>query len=69
MEPVFIILIDVSPTGRAYPDIAAQASNFQVVVGGKVVTVEGTSASSPVRDVRNAAMFIAYLLSPPLDGC
>lgn len=68
MGPVFIILIDVSSTGRAYPDVAAQADNFQVVVGGSVVNVEGTSASSPVCDVRNAAMSIAYLLSCSLDG-
>lgn len=34
-------------SGRAYPDIAAQASGFQVVVGGKVQSVGGTSASCP----------------------
>ncbi|KAF9985972.1 hypothetical protein BGZ75_002347 [Mortierella antarctica] len=36
------------PTGRAYPDVAAQAEHFQVVVGGKVKSVGGTSASTPV---------------------
>ncbi|THU92986.1 subtilisin-like protein [Dendrothele bispora CBS 962.96] len=34
-------------TGRAYPDVAAQGSGFQVVVGGRVTSVGGTSASSP----------------------
>ncbi|KAI0653154.1 peptidase S8/S53 domain-containing protein [Cubamyces menziesii] len=34
-------------TGRAYPDVAAQGENFQVVVGGRVGSVGGTSASSP----------------------
>jgi len=34
-------------TGRAYPDVAAQGSGFQVVVGGRTVSVGGTSASSP----------------------
>ncbi|KAF8644974.1 hypothetical protein AX16_008158 [Volvariella volvacea WC 439] len=34
-------------TGRAYPDVAAQGSGFQVVVRGRVTSVGGTSASSP----------------------
>ncbi|KAH9893535.1 peptidase S8/S53 domain-containing protein [Cubamyces lactineus] len=34
-------------TGRAYPDVAAQGENFQVVIGGRVEPVGGTSASSP----------------------
>lgn len=34
-------------SGRAYPDVAAQSSGFQVVVGGRVISVGGTSASSP----------------------
>ncbi|KAI0331649.1 subtilisin-like protein [Cubamyces sp. BRFM 1775] len=34
-------------TGRGYPDVAAQGENFQVVVGGRVGSVGGTSASSP----------------------
>ncbi|CAK5273720.1 unnamed protein product [Mycena citricolor] len=34
-------------TGRAYPDVAAQAENFQVVIGGGVNSVFGTSAASP----------------------
>jgi hypothetical protein len=63
-----LILIDDSPTGRAYPDVAAQASNFQIVVGGNVIAVDGTSASSPVSNIRNIAMSIAYLLSSSLDG-
>jgi len=33
--------------GRAYPDIAAQGLNFQIVVGGTVEPVGGTSASCP----------------------
>ncbi|KAF9460560.1 peptidase S8/S53 domain-containing protein [Collybia nuda] len=34
-------------TGRAYPDLAAQGNGFQVVIGGRVGSVGGTSASSP----------------------
>ncbi|KAI0741645.1 peptidase S8/S53 domain-containing protein [Daedaleopsis nitida] len=34
-------------TGRAYPDVAAQGQGFQVVIGGRVGSVGGTSASSP----------------------
>jgi hypothetical protein len=37
-----------SKTGRAYPDVSAQALGFQVVIGGLVHPVQGTSASSPV---------------------
>ncbi|EAU89995.2 tripeptidyl peptidase SED3 [Coprinopsis cinerea okayama7 len=33
--------------GRAYPDLSAQANGYQVVVGGQVYSVGGTSASSP----------------------
>lgn len=31
--------------GRGYPDVAAQSSNFQVVIGGRVSAVGGTSCS------------------------
>lgn len=34
-------------SGRAYPDLAAQGSGFRVVVGGRIRSVGGTSASSP----------------------
>ncbi|KAH9987763.1 subtilisin-like protein [Russula compacta] len=34
-------------SGRGYPDISAQATNFQVVFGGKVVSVDGTSCAAP----------------------
>ncbi|VDC03354.1 unnamed protein product [Peniophora sp. CBMAI 1063] len=34
-------------TGRGFPDVAAQAENFQVVLGGQVVNVAGTSCASP----------------------
>jgi len=36
-----------NPSGRAYPDVAAHGVNFQVVVGDKIYSVGGTSASSP----------------------
>ncbi|TFK63265.1 subtilisin-like protein [Pluteus cervinus] len=36
-----------NPAGRAYPDVAAQGSGFQVVIGGRTSSVGGTSASSP----------------------
>lgn len=41
-------LFSHSASGRAYPDVAAQSSGFQVIVGGHVTSVGGTSASSPV---------------------
>jgi len=34
-------------TGRGYPDISAQALNFQIVLDGTVVGVNGTSCSTP----------------------
>ncbi|KAJ7233035.1 peptidase S8/S53 domain-containing protein [Mycena rebaudengoi] len=36
-----------NPNGRAYPDLAAAGNGFQVVIGGRVSSVGGTSASSP----------------------
>lgn len=34
-------------TGRGFPDVAFQATNFAIVQGGQVGTVGGTSAASP----------------------
>ncbi|PNY26630.1 Uncharacterized protein TCAP_03439 [Tolypocladium capitatum] len=34
-------------TGRAFPDVAAQAQNFQIVQGGRTTSVDGTSCASP----------------------
>ncbi|KIM88198.1 hypothetical protein PILCRDRAFT_62783 [Piloderma croceum F 1598] len=34
-------------TGRGYPDVAAQGQGFQVVIGGQIQSIAGTSASSP----------------------
>ena len=39
----------LSTTGRDYPDISAQALNYQVVLAGEVVGVDGTCAGTPVR--------------------
>ena len=39
-----------SANGRGFPDVAARGSWYQVVVGGGVTLLGGTSASSPVRD-------------------
>ncbi|KAJ3970810.1 peptidase S8/S53 domain-containing protein [Lentinula raphanica] len=36
-----------NPNGRAIPDVAAQADNFQVVIGGETGLIGGTSAASP----------------------
>ena len=38
----------ISTTGRGYPDISAQAANFQIVRAGEVENVFGTSCSAPV---------------------
>ena len=34
-------------SGRAYPDVAAQGNHDAIVYGGKIITIGGTSASSP----------------------
>jgi tripeptidyl-peptidase-1 len=39
----------LSSSGRGYPDISAQALNFQVVFNRVVRNVEGTSCAAPVR--------------------
>ncbi|KAI1641438.1 peptidase-like protein [Biscogniauxia mediterranea] len=36
-----------TPSGRAFPDVAASGSNFSVVSQGRVIKVGGTSASAP----------------------
>lgn len=35
-------------TGRGYPDVSLLGHNYQVIIGGRVATVSGTSASAPV---------------------
>jgi tripeptidyl-peptidase-1 len=35
-------------SGRGYPDVSMAGLNYQVVVGGNIYEVSGTSASSPV---------------------
>jgi tripeptidyl-peptidase I len=35
-------------TGRAFPDVAAQGENVEIVSGGQTGTVAGTSCSSPI---------------------
>jgi len=37
-----------STSGRGYPDIAMAGHNYEVVIAGKLYSVSGTSASSPV---------------------
>ena len=53
-RPRFIMLIHLnrSASGRGFPDVAAQGLNFQVMVGGKLYAIGGTSASAPVRLTR-----------------
>ncbi|KAI0261846.1 tripeptidyl peptidase A [Gloeopeniophorella convolvens] len=36
-----------NPTGRAYPDVSAQADNFRIFLSGEPVSIGGTSASTP----------------------
>lgn len=42
------LMFRISAKGRAYPDVSAQAQNFQVIIGGRTSNVRGTSASAPV---------------------
>ena len=35
-------------SGRAFPDVSAQAENVQIVVDGEIVEVSGTSCASPI---------------------
>ncbi|KAH9055293.1 subtilisin-like protein [Lactarius vividus] len=37
-----------NPSGRGFPDLAAQALEFPIILEGKVLFVSGTSASAPV---------------------
>jgi tripeptidyl-peptidase-1 len=36
-----------NPSGRAYPDVAAQGVNYSVIYNSTVIRVDGTSASTP----------------------
>lgn len=42
------ILPFINQTGRAYPDLAGQASRYKIYIGGKSTPVSGTSASAPL---------------------
>ncbi|KAF7430691.1 hypothetical protein PC9H_006402 [Pleurotus ostreatus] len=44
-------------TGRAYPDLSAQANRFEVFVGGRAISVGGTSA----RNVQTVAGIVALI--------
>ncbi|GFF55510.1 tripeptidyl-peptidase sed3 [Aspergillus udagawae] len=37
-----------NPSGRGFPDVAAQATNFVIIDHGKTLKIGGTSASAPV---------------------
>ena len=52
-----------SPGGRGFPDIAARGNSFQVVVSGTTVPIDGTSASSPVRQFINQVCSMCVLLT------
>ena len=47
----FPLLTDtvLSTTGRGYPDISAQGLNYQIVLEGEVVGINGTSCATLVR--------------------
>jgi tripeptidyl-peptidase I len=47
-DPTLLTGTMISTTGRGYPDISAQAANFQIVHAGEVKSVYGTSCSAPV---------------------
>ena len=47
-----------SSTGRGYPDIAAQALDYVIVVKGNALVASGTSCSTPVR------IYLALFLPP-----
>ena len=55
-------------SGRAYPDLAANAHNYVIYLGGQALSVDGTSASAPVVaaliSLINAAL--AELDRPPM---
>ncbi len=52
-----------SAAGRAYPDVAAQGQNFRVILGGRTISVGGTSASSPVRCVSTLHINISLMVA------
>lgn len=68
--PPFTDLPLNSSKGRAYPDISAQSMDFQVIIGGKEESVDGTSASSPVGcRFSHPHQSHPFNLGPPLDCC
>jgi len=69
--PRFITLIrfNRSALGRGFPDVAAQAQGltFQVVIGGELYAIGGTSASAPVRLThRPPHLSFLLILVPPI---
>lgn len=54
----------LSRSGRGYPDISAQAMNFQVVLGGTDVIGSGTSCSAPVR---SSSLRLSQEPASPID--
>ena len=62
-----LIRLNRSASGRGFPDVAAQGLNFQVVVGGKLYAIGGTSASTPVRLTRTLShLAFLLILIPPI---
>lgn len=51
-----------STTGRGFPDVSLAGLNYEVVIGGKLYAVSGTSASSPT-----FAAFVALVNSKRLS--
>jgi tripeptidyl-peptidase-1 len=51
-----------NPKGRAYPDVAAQGQNYQVVWNGRNIMLDGTSASTPTM-ASVIALLNDYLIS------
>ena len=42
-----------SASGRGYPDVAARGNGYIVVIGGQTFLFDGTSASTPVRNLQD----------------
>ena len=56
-----------SATSRGYPDIAAQAVNFEYIFYGKTRAFLGTSCSAPVRLFPSSVPSASSILGHPAD--
>lgn len=63
-EPLLNSMVDYhiySANGRGIPDVAARGDRYRVILGGETKYVGGTSASAPVRRLRDTSFRFVQL--------